>query len=304
MFAPIAIFTYNRLDHFQQTIQHLLLNKEAKDTDLYVFSDAAKHEKDKEIVDNIRDYIQQIVGFRRVFLSSNEENMGLKASIKRGVTEVLSTHDAIIVVEDDICVNRHFLSFHNACLEKYKTYKQLWSVSAFVIPEIGKDIAEKTAQSYFLTQRASSWGWSTWKDRWEAVVWDEKQLLTYLSKDGNYSKYYNTGGDKIRMLLDCFQKKNNSWAIIWDFNHFMQGTYCLYPSVSLVKNIGLDYSGVHSKPRTEYDVALKNWDFKPTELPENPISPLYAQEKFKRLNRKFYRDILDLWRYRQMKINS
>ncbi len=301
MFAPIAIFTYNRPEHFRQTIRHLLFNKEARDTDLYVFSDGARLEKDKAVVDEIRAYVAGIQGFRNVFLFSSEMNLGLKASIKKGVSQVLSAHENIIVMEDDICVNENFLNFHNHCLASYQANEEIWSVSGFVIPEIGEAIHSRTVEEYFLTQRASSWGWSTWKDRWEKVVWDEQALFAYLSKDGNYKKYYATGGDKIRMLLDRFEKKNNSWAIIWDFNHFMQGTYCLYPYRSFIRNIGLDHTGVHSKPRTEYDVALENWDFKPEKLPVKPVSPAYAQERFKTLNRKFYRDVLDFIRYRGLK---
>ena len=102
------------------------------------------------------------------------------------------------------------------------------------------------------------------------------------------------------MLLDCFEKKNNSWAIIWDFNHFMQGTYCLYPYRSLIRNIGLDHTGVHSKPREEYNVELINWDFIPGSLPQQPLNLPYAQKKFRKLNRKFYRDVLDVLRFKRL----
>lgn len=301
MFAPIAIFTFNRPDHFRQTISHLQLNREAIESDLYVFSDGPRSEKDKAVVDEIRAYAAGISGFRNVFLLSSDINLGLKASVKKGINHVLSQHDTIIVLEDDICVNKYFLDFHDQCLGRYKSNLDIWSVSGFVIPEIGKAIHSRTGEYYFLTRRASSWGWSTWKNRWEKANWDESELLAYLRKDGNYKKYYVTGGDKVRMLLDCFEKKNNSWAIIWDFNHFMNGAYCLYPCKSFIRNIGLDNTGVHSRPKAEYNVVLENWEFIPEMLPGKPLSPAYAQERFKLLNRKFYRDVLDFFRFRVLK---
>jgi hypothetical protein len=299
--APVVIFTYNRLDHFRQTIEYLVNNKEARDSELFVFSDGAKSKKDHEIVEKIRRFASEITGFKQVTVISSEHNQGLKTSVRNGISHVLSKHGEVVVVEDDICTNANFLHFHNAALKKYKDNQQVWSISAYVIPGVGADIYAKTGHEYFLAPRASSWGWSTWKDRWEKTIWDEKELFSYLQSGHHYQAYYKTGGDKIRMLLDCFEKKNNSWAIIWDFNHFMLGTQCLYPGKSFVSNIGLDYTGVHSKPKDAYAVELSDWPFEEQSLPAVPASPEYALEKFARINRKFYRDILDVFRFRRLK---
>ena len=40
--APVILFTYNRPEHTKRTIQALAANELAEETDLYVFSDAAK----------------------------------------------------------------------------------------------------------------------------------------------------------------------------------------------------------------------------------------------------------------------
>ena len=300
--APVAIFVYNRPDHFRQVIGFLQKNNGASETDLYIFSDGARTGRDKEAVDAIRDFSGHIKGFRDVQVFSSEQNLGLKASVRKGISHVLSLHDSVIVVEDDICTNRNFLDYHNDCLGKYKDQAHVWSVSGYVIPAMGKAVKEQTGETYFLIPRASSWGWSTWKDRWEKVNWDEHSLLKHLGEGDTYKRYFATGGDKIRMLLDCFEKKNNSWAIIWDFNHFLNGGYCLYPTRSFVRNIGLDRSGVHSKPREEYAVELEDWPFDPSALPEKPVSPPLAQKIYRRLNRKIYRDILDRWRFGNLKL--
>lgn len=49
MLAPVVLFVYNRLDHTIDVIESLAKNGLAKDTDLYIFSDAAKSEKGLEI---------------------------------------------------------------------------------------------------------------------------------------------------------------------------------------------------------------------------------------------------------------
>ena len=42
MLAPIVLFVYNRLDHTQGVIETLLKNTLAKESEFYIFSDAAK----------------------------------------------------------------------------------------------------------------------------------------------------------------------------------------------------------------------------------------------------------------------
>ena len=44
-YAPIALFTYNRADHTRRAVESLLQNAEAKDSDLFIFSDGPKNEK-------------------------------------------------------------------------------------------------------------------------------------------------------------------------------------------------------------------------------------------------------------------
>ena len=40
--APVILFTYNRPEHTRRTIEALAKNELAQDTELFVFSDAAK----------------------------------------------------------------------------------------------------------------------------------------------------------------------------------------------------------------------------------------------------------------------
>lgn len=46
--APVILFTYNRPEHTKRTIEALAANELAAETDLYVFSDAAKKMQIKE----------------------------------------------------------------------------------------------------------------------------------------------------------------------------------------------------------------------------------------------------------------
>ena len=59
-YAPIIIFVYNRADHFIQVYNALAACKEAKESELFIFSDGAKNEAGKEKVDEVRAAVAAI----------------------------------------------------------------------------------------------------------------------------------------------------------------------------------------------------------------------------------------------------
>jgi hypothetical protein len=60
----------------------------------------------------------------------------------------------------------------------------------------------------------------------------------------------------MQMLRDQVTGRNDSWAVRWHASAFLQGMLTLYPSVSLVNNIGNDSSGRHSETTSDFDVML------------------------------------------------
>jgi hypothetical protein len=60
--APIIIFTYRR--EINKLIKSLLKNKEAKSSDLFIFSDSFKSQIDKQDVLNVRMSLKKITGFK------------------------------------------------------------------------------------------------------------------------------------------------------------------------------------------------------------------------------------------------
>ena len=117
--APVILFTYNRPEHTKRTIEALAANELAAETDLYVFSDAAKKDADKGKVQEIRDYVKSVQGFRQVELTAREQNYGLAKNVIEGVTAIVNKYGKVIVLEDDLVTNRYFLLFMNDGLDRY-----------------------------------------------------------------------------------------------------------------------------------------------------------------------------------------
>ena len=88
LLAPIALFVYNRPKHTRQTIEALLLNSQAKHSDLYIFSDAPKNETAKAAVEEVRGYVRQVSGFNKVNIIERASNWGLANSVIDGVSRL------------------------------------------------------------------------------------------------------------------------------------------------------------------------------------------------------------------------
>ena len=85
MISPVAIFVYNRVDNTQQTVQALLRNTLAKETDVYVFSDGGKNEESWKRVNEVRAYLHEVKreveangGLRSITLVERPENIYLE----------------------------------------------------------------------------------------------------------------------------------------------------------------------------------------------------------------------------------
>lgn len=64
--APIILFVYNRPWHTQQTIEALQKNELADQSDLIIYSDAPKNDQAWSSVQEVRDYIKTVDGFKSV----------------------------------------------------------------------------------------------------------------------------------------------------------------------------------------------------------------------------------------------
>lgn len=256
-YAPVVLFTYNRIDELKVTLQELKNNIAASKSDLIIYSDAARNDRETKDVDEVRSYIRKIDGFKSVNIIERPENFGLAKSIIRGITEVLSHYGKVIVLEDDLVTSPNFLCYMNQALEFYENNEKIFSISGFTMPLKSLKNLEKDT---YVSLRPSSWGWATWKDRWKDIDWEIKDYEEFI-KDKNAVRSFNLGGaDLTRMLRHYKQGRNNSWAIRWAYAMFRMGKYSIYPKISKVENIGFGANATHCKGTNIYRTVLD--DFK------------------------------------------
>lgn len=251
IYAPIALFVFNRADHTEETINALLKNEESAVSDLIIYSDAAKNIQQEPAVKAVRDYISKIKGFKKITIIEQENNLGLSTSIIKGVTSIVNKYGKIIVLEDDLIVGPYFLDFMNRSLAQYEHNDRVASIHGYIYP-----VTTQVPEVFFL-KGADCWGWATWKRAWDIFEPDGLKLIARLKKmnlqnefdfDGTYSYY--------QMLLDQSNGLNQSWAVRWYASAFLKDMLTLYPGRSQVQNIGLDNSGTHCSATEIYNTVI------------------------------------------------
>jgi hypothetical protein len=248
-YAPISLFVYNRLEHTRRTVDALRANTHAAESDLYVFADAARDEKDAASVTAVREFVRSITGFKSLKVIERDGNLGLAASIIGGVSEVLRSHDRIIVMEDDLVTSPFFLRYMNEALDYYETDDRVASIHGYVYPT-----ALPLPETFFL-RGADCWGWATWRRGWTLFNPDGSVLLSELQATNSTREFDFDGAFQYTgMLRDQIAGANNSWAIRWYASAFLRNKLTLYPGRSLVINIGTDASGTHCGSTDTFDV--------------------------------------------------
>ena len=254
--TPIIVFAYNRLDVLRNTIRSLAANPEAKDSDLYVFVDGPRPQKEGDItkVEAVRKYVDSISGFNRVIRKYSEINKGLANSIIEGATEVINQFGKIIVVEDDLYLSKSFLQYMNQMLNRYESDERIMQVSGFgcKLTKIGD-----YPYDVYMNERAHSWTWATWKDRWDTVDWQVKDFAELSVSKEKQKAFNKRGSDLYNMLAGYMNGRNNSWYIRFNYSMFKQGRYSIMPIKSLVRNDGFAEGATHCNVYNRYKVEFE-----------------------------------------------
>ena len=240
--APIVVFTYNRPGHLLQCLKSLRENELADKSILYIYSDGQKpnaSEKDIKNIEETRKIIRQEQWCKEIVVIEEKENKGLANSIIDGVTTVVNKHGKVIVLEDDLILSTHFLDYMNNALDSYENIENIYSINGFMFPVNIKE------HSTFLLPYTSTWGWATWKNKWSVfnaqINEDDRNVLR---NDPSLKKRFDLSDYDYTSMLNF---SNNSWGIKWYYSVFIRNGLNVFPTVSLVKNIGNDGSGTNCK---------------------------------------------------------
>lgn len=269
MYSPVVLFTYKRPVHTKMVLEALSNCDLKEHTDVIIYADGLKStatDKDKEDIEKTRQVLldyQSNHTFKSLELHLSDQNNGIAYSVKKGAKEQLDNYGKVIIMEDDIVPQKGFLKYMNEALDKYESQNKVWGISGYAFPlQNEKEVQEET---FFLPVNCS-WGWATWKSRWERADLNVSSIFEKFEKNNVQRENYNFGNYYYYEILEVLRdKKSDVWDALFQASMFLENGVFLYPKRSLAKNIGFDSTGTHcseedlffNTTQTEY-VTLKN----------------------------------------------
>lgn len=281
--APLCLFTFNRIEETKRTVEALKNNYLAHETELYIFSDGPKNETTVILVNEVREYLRNVTGFRKIEIMESEVNLGLANSIISGVSMVLKKYGKAIVLEDDLITSKNFLDYMNQALDFYENDPEIISVSGYTL-----DLPSLPGPNdFYFGIRASSWGWGTWSNRWENIDWEIKGYSDFIKDSKRISRFNSGGSDLAGMLKNQVEGKIDSWAIRFCFSQFNQNLKTVFPTVSKLRSIGFSGLATHTKGTSRFDTPIDSGEKRD-----------FVFDKFLNLDDKLIREFKNKFSYR------
>lgn len=235
------VFTYNRSIHTEKVLTALSQNETIPEK-LFLFQDGLKKEEHRKEWEKVNNLIKKVDWCDCEVIVSGE-NKGLSESIVCGINYVFQDYDAVIVLEDDCVPQPSFMTFMYQSLEKYACAEDVYTINGYTYPI---EVQGNGTDAYFI-RRACSWGWGIWKERWSHYE-QNYRMLGHVMNDSELAEQLHVWGEDLESyLLGNIYGNCDSWAVFLALMVIERRGYCLYPYKSLIKNIGFDGTGVHSK---------------------------------------------------------
>jgi hypothetical protein len=278
--APIALFTYKRIDSLKKSLASLSKCPLSADSELIVFSDAPKNDSDIEKVNIVRAYLKTVTCFKKITINERTTNMGVDYNIINGIKEISGYCEKFILLEDDLVFSENFLVFMNQALAHYENYPEILSVSGF---SFVSNIPAGYAYDTYFTSRSWSWGWGSWGSKMKDVDWDVKDFNDFIENKSTQTMFNKSGGsDLTKMLRETMEGKIRAWDIRLFYYQFKHKLLSLYPVSSKTVNIGFTPEGSNTFGYNRYKTVLDNTNKQHFVLPDN-------SQVDKRLNAAFLR---------------
>lgn len=248
--APIVLFVFNRPEHTKLTLDALAENELAGESELFIFSDGPRSNKDLININSVKTVIEDEsynAKFKSINISFSIRNKGLANSVKDGVSEVIGYYGKVIVLEDDLVTSKDFLVYMNSTLNEYENNDEVGAITGY---NPLTTIPINYQYDVYFSPRTCSLGWGTYQNVWRNIDW---RASTYKNFKKSYKKrllFNRTGFDRAKRLDKQINKGNNSWSIIFGFDLFMNSKLFVYPINSKLKHIGWDGSGTHKTAGT------------------------------------------------------
>lgn len=245
-YAPVLIPTLNRYEHFKKCVNSLLECEGSNDTDLFIALDYPLKDSHWEGYNKILNLIDNIDGFKSVFVIKREINFGANKNGQEALKFVFEKYETLIFSEDDNVFSTDFLMFINRSLEIYKDNRSIFSICGY---NYSIEIPNTYEHEIYTWQGYSAWGVGLWRDKFLKIDWSKEKILSNVNNFlNNYRKVVQL--DKIaNHYIPALLHMRNINEVHGDtyisMYQFLNNMTSIFPVVSRVRNMGHDGSGVN-----------------------------------------------------------
>ena len=253
--TPIVVICFKRADLLRETIKAIELIRPQKVYFVQDWFDADSLHLESDCLE-VSELLDSIIWPGEIVRIQSKSNLGLKARIATGLTQVFEDVEKAIIIEDDIQVNVKGFYFLQKMLDEYSLDHTIWQINAsnlvrkFDIPR----------SQYRFSQYAHSWGWGTWADRWskydgDLEFWPEySESVSFRQRFEHRSEmtYWKNIFDDV-----YFGRNTSSWAYPWLAAMWFHEARAISPNVNYVLNNGFDSRATHTThaPRQPIDLG-------------------------------------------------
>lgn len=138
--------------------------RQARPSKLYFISDYGRNEKEKALIDESRNIVEDVDWACEVNRLYWSENQGMYAVGKQKKEYFWKREESGIFLEDDIIPSVSFFRFCAELLEKYKNDKRILGICG--MNHLGE--YDRPMADYFFSYSASIWGQAYWKRTYES----------------------------------------------------------------------------------------------------------------------------------------
>ena len=247
--APILVSVYNRESIFKKCIQSLKRCVLANKTHLFIAIDAPYRDEDIDVNTRIVEYSKNITGFKQITLFIRPNNYGTNKNRILARKEIFTDYDRLIMFEDDNIFSKNFLVNINKCLEVYKNRKDIFSVSGWNMPFI---LPKNYKKEIYIWQGFSAWGVGIWRDKWQKMNYSLEKVEYWLNNKSHINKLNKISQHYFYALKQM--KKNNKINGDGFISSYLieNEMFSIFPSSTLVKNIGHEGTGHNKFLSTKY----------------------------------------------------
>lgn len=258
-YAPVLISCYSRPDFLARACEHLARCEGAKETHVYIYSDAANANDTTQDIDaivrEVRDYVLSLGKkglFASVTLMAWAFNKGSHESFAFAQDYLYERYDRLIIFEDDIMVGRGFLRYMSEALELYKDDPRVYEIASHSFPEIVRP--HTYPHEVYLLNAFNPWGCGMmrkWHHAFDIRDIDHAYTKGFLANKELVAKAKKTIPHLVPMLRKMLREETRHGDALLCMYMIENDLYMVAPFENLSINIGFDERSEHCKEGSE-----------------------------------------------------